>query len=547
MLARLVERVMARRIKLGPATTGYRVTQNLTVPVGDGVELLADHYAPSEGVPTGTLLLRGPYGRRSPAATIMAGLYASRGYHVVIVSSRGTFGSGGTFDPGRHEVQDGAAAVEWLRGQDWFTGTFATVGGSYLGFTQWALLCDPPAELETCVITMGPHDFARAVWGTGSFALADFLSWAYFITVQHRGGWIRQLVRSTTSPRRLRPFLDEVPPAYVTHELLGAGSPWYATWLAHADQDDDYWRPLRLGNVFDRVRQPVFLIGGWQDLFVDQTIDQFRALRARGADVALLVGPWTHGEGGGAAIRASFDWLAGHRQPTPVRIFVTGGGGWRDLPDWPPECGGTTLYPAGNGELLDGPPATGASTFVFDPSDPTPTIGGRLLTASAAGHRNDTSLALRQDVVAFTGRPLSADLDVVGSPYVELLHTADTAADVFVRVSDVDPKGKSHNVTDGYVRLGERDGGPLRIELDPMAHRFRSSHRIRLLIAGGSFPRFARNLGTGEPLATGTRLVPSTHVVEHGPGTRLTLPAADAAPRRLLNKGVFGAGARWGM
>ncbi len=37
----------------------------------------------------------------------------------------------------------------------------------------------------------------------------------------------------------------------------------------------------------------------------------------------------------------------------------------------------------------------------------------------------------------------------------------------------------------------------------PIAHRFRAGSRIRVLIAGGSHPRFARNLGTGEPLLTG--------------------------------------------
>lgn len=534
MLARLVERVLARRMKLAPATTGYRITRGVTVPMRDGVPLMADLYAPTDHAPIATMLLRGPYGRAAPAARLMAGLYASRGYHVVLLNSRGTFGSGGEFDPGRTEVADGADAVDWLRRQEWFTGTFVTVGGSYLGFTQWALLVDPPPELTACVITMGPHDLSRAVWGTGSFALDDFLSWAYLIAWQARGGWVRQLIRSTLSPRRLRPVLDVLPPAEAAHSLLGGGSSWYESWLQRSDLTDDYWNPLRLDAAFAEVRQPLLLTGGWQDVFVDQTLEQFRELTARGADVAMVIGPWTHGEGGGAQIRETLSWLGGNRQPERVRICITGDGGWRDLPDWPPTSIDRVLYPDGGGALADGAPQIGTAParFVYDPADPTPTVGGRLLSVSAAGYRDDTVLAERDDVIAFTGPELASDLEVIGVPYVELDHATDTAwADVFVRVSEVDPKGRSRNVTDGYVRLGPDRVTPLRIDLDAMAHRFRAGHRIRLMVAGGSFPRFARNLGTGEPLAMGSHLVRSTHVVTPGAATRLVLPAVGADTR----------------
>ncbi len=54
-----------------------------------------------------------------------------------------------------NEIADGADTVEWLRHQPWFTGSFATIGLSYLGFTQWALLADPPPEMKAAVITVG--------------------------------------------------------------------------------------------------------------------------------------------------------------------------------------------------------------------------------------------------------------------------------------------------------------------------------------------------------------------------------------------------------
>jgi predicted acyl esterase len=41
-------------------------------------------------------------------------------------------------------------------------------------------------------------------------------------------------------------------------------------------------------------------------------------------------------------------------------------------------------------------------------------------------------------------------------------------------------------------------------KLPDAAHRFLAGHRIRLQVSGGAHPRFARNLGTGEPFATVT-------------------------------------------
>jgi predicted acyl esterase len=121
---------------------------------------------------------------------------------------------------------------------------------------------------------------------------------------------------------------------------------------------------------------------------------------------------------------------------------------------------------------------------------------------------------------------LAQDLYVVGSPVVELSHTCDNPHnDLFVRVSEVDAKGRSRNISDGY-RRGTSDSGTVRLELDAVAHRFRAGSRIRVVVAGGSHPRFARNLGTDEPLRTGKTLRAATHTIHLGDGaSRLILPA----------------------
>jgi putative CocE/NonD family hydrolase len=150
------------------------------------------------------------------------------------------------------------------------------------------------------------------------------------------------------------------------------------------------------------------------------------------------------------------------------------------------------------------------------------------LLSPEGGYRDDGRLARRDDVLSFTGDVLAADLYVFGSPVIELAHSCDNPhVDVFVRVSEVNARGRSRNVSDGYRRLAATsEPGVVRIELDAIAHRFRAGSRIRVLVAGGSHLRFARNLGTDEPAITAQRLAAATHMVHHGAGgiSRLVLP-----------------------
>lgn len=508
----------------------------------DGVELLADHYAPHTDNPAGTLLVRVPYGRRFPFTLLFAQVYAARGYHVVLQSVRGTFGSGGEFTPMIHEKADGADTVVWLREQPWFTGSFATIGLSYLGFTQWALLCDPPPELKAAVITVGPHDFRESSWGTGSFTLNDFLGWSHMMAHQEDPNLLRALRRQLLAPRAVAKATAALPLDRAGRALLDDGAPWYESWLQHPDAEDPFWDAMRCTEALDRVEVPVLLFSGWQDLFLEQTLAQYQHLNRRGVPVALTVGSWTHTQlmtkGAATVVRESLDWLGTHLAGQPatarsrVRVQVNNHG-WTDLADWPPQQPEHELFLQPTGRLSGVTPADSAppSTFTYHPANPTPTVGGRLL-AREGGYRNDTRLAARPDVLTFTGDPLPAELFVTGSPVVELTHRCDNPHhDLFVRVSEVDAQGRSRNVSETFRRY-DHHTGPVRLELDAVAHRFRAGSRIRLLIAGGSHPRFARNLGTAEDAASGSHLVRATHTVHHGDGglSRLVLPAGLRPP-----------------
>ena len=182
-----------------------------------------------------------------------------------------------------------------------------------------------------------------------------------------------------------------------------------------------------------------------------------------------------------------------------------------------------------------------SSSFYYDPADPTPTVGGRLLTVDA-GVKDNRALEARPDVLTFTTAPLTSDLEITGVPAVELFHSRDNQfADLFVRLCDVDPEGGSRNFSDAYLRLDPASAGTeasagarrLELRLDACAHRLPAGHRLRLQVSGGSHPRYDRSEGTGAPPGTGTELLPCIHTVWHAPGaaSRIVLPVARCAGR----------------
>ena len=192
-------KMLSRAWSLPPQRNFVAIERNVQVPMSDGTVLLADHYLPITSQPAATVLVRCPYGRGAPFSLLQAQLVAERGFHVLLQSCRGTFGSGGQFEPMRREASDGQDTVAWLRGQSWFDGRLATFGASYLGFVQWALALDPPPELVAAVVVVGPHDFSRTAYRNGAFDLYNFLSWSDLIVHQERVNPVSGIVRR--SPR----------------------------------------------------------------------------------------------------------------------------------------------------------------------------------------------------------------------------------------------------------------------------------------------------------------------------------------------------------
>ena len=525
--AAAVSKMVSRAWSLPPQRTFVAVERDVQVPMSDGTVLLADHYLPITSRPAATVLVRCPYGRGGPFGLLNAQLIAERGFHVLLQSCRGTFGSGGTFEPMRHEITDGQDTVAWLRNQNWFDGRLATFGASYLGFVQWALAMDPPPELVAAVVYVGPHDFSRTAYRNGAFDLYNFMSWSDLIVHQERVNPLQGLVRNATADRRLRAALSRMPVSAGARDLLGDQAPWFDTWLGHPELTDPFWEPLQCGAALEAISAPTMLIGGWQDLFIEQTLEQYQALAARGVPVRMLIGPWTHLDTvtkAGVAFAESLAWLDRHagRQRGDAaaghsaRVFVGGAGEWREMSRWPPAGPGPQRWYLGAGGTL-GPrqPAAGtgvpAASFRYDPADPTPSPGGAIM-AMNAGSRDNRAVERRLDVLVFSGDPLDEPVEILGEVAAEVFLTRDNPyADLFVRLCDVDPRGRSRNVCDGIVRLTEADPltGKVRVSLVGAAYRFGRGHRIRLQVAGGAFPRFARNPGNGQVDATAADLMPT--------------------------------------
>ena len=540
---KLFDKAATRLLDLPPQSGEFHVIKGIEVPTRDGFHLLTDHYAPDTETSAGTILVRGPYGRGFPNSLIYGRTFAAAGYHVLVQSVRGTFGSGDTFQPFVHEAADAQDTVSWLRSQSWFDGRLATMGGSYLGFVQWALLSDPPAELRAAVIVVGPHDFSRALHDTGAFALATGFGWSEAIAHLESFGPVRGAARMATADRRNQEGLYGLPLADAAEPLLDGRATWYREWLTHTEPSDPYWDPRRADAALRVSKVPTLLVGGWHDAFLDQTIEQYESLRGRRVDVAMTVGPWGHMDTAfktaGVTTRQSLEWLEKHLSdgspttPTkPVRIFVTGADEWRELSEWPPPADERVYFLDKEGALAESA-GTGATTFTFDPMDPTPGLGGRVMHPRHAGVKDNKKLEARPDVVTFTSSPVSNDVDIIGRPRVELAISVDNPhADVFVRLCDVDEKGASRNFADALLRLDPRVPAnqvqQVTLELDPCAHRLISGHRLRLQVSGGAHPRYARNLGTDEPLASARKMVPSVHIVQHA-GSRIILPISSEA------------------
>ncbi|MFG2250533.1 CocE/NonD family hydrolase [Spirillospora sp. NPDC048823] len=515
VLGRLADRVLG--LPEAPAPD-VGMVRDLRVPMPDGVTLVADLYRPRGAGILPVVLIRTPYGTRQPVIRLFAGVLARRGLQVVVQSVRGVRGSGGEWRAFHNEKDDGLATLTWLRAQPWCDGRVAMAGASYLGFAEWAVApyADPP--LEAVALGVTASEFVSSFYPGGALALHNTLVWSSSMG-------IRDDMKRPLHSRRVRRAMRHLPVGEADLAAIGRPEPFLREVTAHAEPGDDFWKATDHSAAVPGTTAPATMVTGWWDLFLRGQLRDFAALHAAGRHVRITIGPWGHDT---RALRATLSdqvsWLDAHLngdtarlRQAPVRLHLQKANRWLDFDQWPPpETKPTPLYLSRSLSWDEsGAADTGPSTFTYDPLDPTPTVGGPLLSPGKGGQRDNTPIERRRDVVVFTGAPLDRDLDLIG-PVSATIHvrTSTGHGDLFIRLCDVDREGVSRNVTDGILRLnpddippdgtpsdGTPEDGIIRaeIEMHPTAYRFLRGHRLRVMLAGGAFPRFARNHGTGEP------------------------------------------------
>jgi uncharacterized protein len=511
----MIARLLGHLWKLpSPAFAVDRV-RDLLVPMRDNVNLLTDIYHPRAAQNPPTVLMRTPYGRGSLFAP-MARLFAGQGYTTVIQSVRGTFGSAGQFDPFFQERDDGVDTVAWIERQPWYHGKLGLYGASYLGFVEWAIAVELGDRITAMTTAMTTSDFHAAIYEGGGFRLEDYVNWIAGLDAQEQTSTLVRVLKERLFGDPNKGLYSELPLRTLDQKVTGKEVAYWRKWIDHDDLADPFWEPIHNIHHIANVQAPVSMVGGWSDLFIPFQIRDFKAMKGLGKTVRLKLGPWTHSNFGGVGegIRDALDWFGIHLKERTARpedldrilLWVNGPDEWRDPRAWPSSTAKLSL--GSNGRLTNHGSEVGDLTFTYDPNHPTPSLEGAKL-ASRTGRGDMRELAARSDVLVFDGPILDAQLELLGDVSVTLTTSATSPYhDLFVCLCDVGPSGKTINITDGYRRLSLASGGrgprTITVEALPVAWRLDVGHRLRLLVAAGAFPRFARNLGLGDPLAIAT-------------------------------------------
>jgi uncharacterized protein len=536
--------LLARRLFKLRHTNIDRVERrkDLEATMADGAVLLADHYVPDGDTSAPLVLIRSPYGRRG-AFGLIARTLAYEGFQVIMQSCRGTDGSGGRYDrPFRAEPDDGRDTVAWLRRQAFYPGRFATFSGSYLGYVQLALPLEAKTDLFGAVLQIAPSSTRDVVWPQGGLALATSLGWSAGANrndVTLRGAFAgRRDRKNVLAAGMSAPLIHH----YTTATKTRVG--FLEDWWTHPDADDRFWDDEDQRNSLDTYDCPVLVQSGWFDLFLESSIDQYERLAARRTDARLTVGPWTHATFTRATrllLAEAADFLhAAHGDipaltMSPVRLLEARSGAERRLEAWPPPHDAEDHLLSGSGLHRDVADHHGARTsFMYDPNSPTPQVGGALLDPGG-GPVGNAELERRDDVITFDTPVFTEAVDYIGAPTVDLWVTADVPApQLFVRLNVVTADGTSTNITDTLIGAsGIAAVGPtlLTATLPPTCVRVEAGERLRLLVAGGAFPRYARSPGTGESAVTAVEFrvahIDVHHDTDHP--SRLTLPRLAAS------------------
>lgn len=554
------------------------VEKNVMVPMRDGTKLAVDVYRPDAPGKFPTVLIRTPYNKES-YGSVYSPFLPQRGFVVVVGDVRGRYASEGEFRPNRDdgwgENQDGYDTVEWAASQPWSNGQVFVTGASYMGSTAYLTLpTQPPHLIGGQVHVMALDPFHERFYNGGVFRLwlynwvartiaPDLARRALADDPDKLEEVLEELETISSDPSELQKRLEALPltPAPIFGDIPEFG--FYHDWVVN-NTDGPYWADRNVKAMASRVNVPVVHVGGWYDIYAQGTINAFKTFQEQGGPGArgkqrLIMGPWSHSSQfrdqvgslhfPGATmnslelllrhLKAFTEGIPGFEDEPPIKIYVMGDNVWRYEWEWPLARTKYTPYyfreePVGsidslNGDKLLSPQAPEGmeepDSYVYDPLDPVPTLGGRTLYLpdGPRDHRE----ADRQSIT-YTTPPLEEDIEITG-PVTAVLYASSSAPDTdwVVRLSDVYPDGTSINVTEGILRASYRESmqnpTPIvpgevyeyKVDMWSTSQVFKKGHRIRVSITSSNFPHYARNLNTGENSNTSSEVATAQNTVYH--------------------------------
>jgi uncharacterized protein len=549
------------------AADSYEVTVERGVPVKmrDGVTLRADIYRPKAEGKFPLLLTRTPYDKNGTVDFCLKA--AARGYVVVAQDVRGRYASEGDWYPFKYESQDGYDTVEWAAALPYSNGKVGMFGGSYVGATQYlAAIAKPPHLAGICPDVTASNYHDGWIYQGGAFEQWFDESW----TTGLAANTINRRVDVGVDTIKWTPTLPLLSyPVFETPSAAGP-APYFTDWLAHPNYDD-YWKQWSIEDHYAQIQVPVLSLGAWYDIFLGGTLRNYARLKSeagteaarRGQRLMIYVG----GHAGGSTEKKvgavdfgdklPFDleevtlrWydsllkgiVNGLDHEKSIKIFVMGKNDWREEDDWPLERAKATRYylrstkPAngleGGGTLSTAAPAEEKpDQYVYDPNDAVPTIGGPLCCQplpTGIGPQDQRPAETRGDVLVFSSQVFTQNTEVTGPISLDLYVSSSAVDTDFTgKVVDVWPNGFAQNLTEGILRLRYRNsperpelGNPgeiyhITVDLWATSNVFLPGHKLRLEVSSSNFPRFDRNLNTGEDQARGTHMIKATNVIYH--------------------------------
>jgi len=534
------------------------VDTDVRLPKRDGVELAADVYRLERREPSPVVIHRTPYDRRIASfSNIPADVLrlVQDGFAVVIEDTRGRHGSQGLFTPFTSEESDGGETVAWAAAEPWSNGRVGMFGASYVGATQWLAAAAAGDGVQAIAPAISSPDPYRWLYRGGAFELGFALLWSLMFLAPpnavRTGGDVAAVLDAADDANELagRTPLSGLP--------VIADAPWYSDWIERPTYDA-VWASVSAAERYAQITAPALIMAGWHDLFLTGSLASYAGLRSHGGSAAarqqtrLVVGPWAHGVLGGSfversfGIRAAIDaidvtgmhsrWFDARLRDgeplagKPVLLFVMGPNIWREEDDWPlPDTDfapwylhsrGSANSAAGDGALsLATPGDEPDDTYLYDPRNPVPTVGGATFLPGVwlganAGPRDQSAVERRNDVLCYSSDPLTRPLEVTGPiKLVLFISSSATDTDFTGKLVDVGVDGRAELVTDGILRARYRDslseperlkpGEPTKIELDlgATSYVFPAGHRLRIDVSSSNFPRFDRNTNTGNAIA----------------------------------------------